>query len=252
MADNHGLTIKGDLLFKRKVANVLQPSVDLGAVEFSMKMNSKDLEILGKGRTNYLQPTDFTSIAQAPELTIAFGGISPRSLAIAVQGTQTAFSQASGTATDEVVTANKDGYADLAFRNIAATGIVVKNSAGSTTYVKDTDYTIDYSSGQLFVLLTSAITDAQSLKISYSYNAVAAQKVLGLTEGALRGEFYLKGINVFNNQEIEVKVWDAAVSTDGVIDWLSDKPVEVKLKGKMITPNGRASSFEILTAITNS
>lgn len=252
MAENHGLTLKGDLLFRRKVAGVLTPSVDLGAVEFAMKMNSKDLEILGKGRNNYLQPTDFTSITQAPELTIAFGGISPRSLAIAVQGTQVAFSQASGTATDEVVAANKDGYASLAFRNVQATGMLVKNSAGSTTYVKDTDYTVDYSTGQLFILSSSAITDAQSLKVSYSYNAVSAQKVLGLTEGALRGEYHLKGINVFDNSEMEIKVWDAAVSSDGAIDWLSDKPIEVKLKGKMIVPSGRSSAFEILTAITNS
>jgi hypothetical protein len=252
MAENHGLTLKGDLLFKRKILGVLQPSVDLGAVEFSMKMNSKDLEILGKGRNNYLQPTDFTSITQAPELTIAFGGISPRSLAIAVQGTQSTFSQGAGTAADEVVVANKGGYADLAFRNIVATGFAVKNSAGSTTYVKDTDYTVDYSTGQLFILDTSAITAAQSLKVSYTYNAVSAQKVLGLTEGALRGEYLLKGINVFDDSQMEIRVWDAAVSSDGAIDWLSDKPIEVKLKGKMIVPNGRSSAFEILTAITNS
>lgn len=248
----HGMTLKGDLLFKRKIKNVLQPSVDLGAVELSMKMNSKDLEILGKGRNNYLQPTDFTSITQAPELNISFGNITPRSLAIAVQGTQAPFTQAAGTAVDEVVTANKGGYADLAFRNIAGTGITVKNSAGSTTYVKDTDYTIDYSTGQLLVLDTSTITDLQSLKVSYTYNAVSAQKIMGLTEGALRGEYLLKGINVFDDSEIEIKIWDAAVSSDGAIDWLSDKPIEVKLKGKMVVPTGRSSAFEILTAITNS
>jgi hypothetical protein len=251
MAEFKSCVIKGDFRIKRKVNGIYLPKLDLGATKFSMSLKNKDYETTGKGRDNFLQPTSYKSFPTGVEVEIDFSNISPKTIAIALMGNDVAFSQASGTASDEVAVANKGGYVNLAFRNIAATGLSVKNTAGAVTYVKDTDYTIDYSSGQLFVTETSAITDNQSLKVSYTYNAVTAKKTLAATSGSLVGEAELIGVNAMDDSEIEIFMPEISIATDGAIDWLSDKPIEIKMKGKLIVPPGRKAPFEVLTGIIN-
>lgn len=247
-----GMVLKGDVFFSRLTNGVYAPLVDLAAGELSTKLNSKTMRVIGKGRSNYGQPIASAVITEPSELTITFGKVSPKALAMGLQGTVSAYNQASGTVTDEVVTANKSSYVDIAFRNVAAAGFSLKNSAGSTTYVKDTDYTIDYVTGQLFILPTSAITDAQSLKVSYTYNAVTADQVNAGTASMVRGKVFLKGQNVFDDSPAEITIWDAVLTSDSSIDWLSDKPIEIKLKGDMVIPAGKSSVFELLTNFVNS
>ncbi len=49
------------------------------------------------------------------------------------------------------------------------TTVVVKNQAGSTTYVEGTDYTIDYVNGLLYTKSGGAITSAQALQVTAAY-----------------------------------------------------------------------------------
>jgi phage tail sheath protein FI len=67
--------------------------------------------------------------------------------------------------------------------------VVVKNSALSTTYVENTDYTIDYVNGLLYTKAGGAITAAQALKITAAYcdpSRVAASDIIGTTVGSTR------------------------------------------------------------------
>ncbi len=50
---------------------------------------------------------------------------------------------------------------------------VVKSSDGITTYVKGTDYTIDYPSGAITRLSTGSIAAAASIKTSYDWAEVS-------------------------------------------------------------------------------
>jgi hypothetical protein len=252
MASNDGIVLAGDVLFDRVIAGVSQGFVDLNAGEVSIKLNSKTLDIVGKGRNNYGQVIATAIIGQPAELTISFGSASPKALAMGLQGVTSAYTQASGSAVDEVVVANKGGYANLAFRNATAVGLTVKNSAGSTTYVKDTDYTIDYAFGQIFALETGAITDKQSLKVSYTYNAVSANQIDGGTSASVRGKVLVKGRNIFDDVPAEITIWDAVLTSESNIDWLSEKPMEIKLKGRMVVPTGRSGAFELKNNIVNS
>ena len=81
-----------------------------------------------------------------------------------------------GSVTDEVVTGYKDRYFFTAKNNISS--VVLTDSAGTTTYVLGTDYTIDDAVvGAIKVLKTGAITDGQSLKIDYAYAAGTRKKI---------------------------------------------------------------------------
>jgi hypothetical protein len=247
MAADEGILLAGDVLFNRFVNGAYQGFVDLNAGELSMKLNSKQLDVISKGRANYGQPRATAIIPEPAELTLSFNKCSPKALAMALQGTISAYSQASGSAVDEVVNAIKGGWVDLAFRNVAAVGLAVKNSAGSTTYVKDIDYTIDYAAGQIFILPTGAITEAQSLKVSYTYAAVTAEKIEGGTQASIKGIIHMKGKNLFDEKPCEVKVWEAVLTSDSSIEWLSEKPIDIKLKGRMVIPEGRTAPFEFLS-----
>ena len=54
-------------------------------------------------------------------------------LTIALLGEQTAINQGSGTVSDEVIAAKKGAWVELANRNLATTGFVLTNSAGTTS-----------------------------------------------------------------------------------------------------------------------
>jgi hypothetical protein len=76
--------------------------------------------------------------------------------------------------TDEVVAADHDAWVALANKHLRRSPApVVTNSAGSTTYTEWTDYMIDHADGRLYAFSTGTITDAQSLKIDYTYDKVA-------------------------------------------------------------------------------
>lgn len=85
-------------------------------------------------------------------------------------------SYTSGSVVDEVVTGYKDRYFFTAKNNIST--VVLTNSAGTVTYVLNTDYTIDDAVvGAIKVLTAGAITDGQSLKIDYAYAAGTRKKI---------------------------------------------------------------------------
>jgi hypothetical protein len=79
-------------------------------------------------------------------------------------------SGATGTVTDEAVTADLNAYVALANKRLTPGTVVVTNSGATATYVEGTDYLIDYANGQLKAIAT--ITDGQALKVDYEYSAI--------------------------------------------------------------------------------
>jgi Phage tail sheath protein FI len=86
---------------------------------------------------------------------------------------------------DEAKTLGTDDKAALA--HIGVRNVVVKNTAGTTTFIKDTDYTLDAVNGVITRLTTGTITAGQSLKVSYDYadpTKVLAADIIGTVDGS--------------------------------------------------------------------
>ena len=67
-----------------------------------------------------------------------------------------------------------------------ATTVVVKNSAGTTTYVENTDYTVDYINGLVTAKTGGAIAAGEALEISFAYcdpSKVADTDLVGAVSG---------------------------------------------------------------------
>lgn len=75
---------------------------------------------------------------------------------------------------DELITfaAGTGAEQALARGDLNAGSVVVTNTAATVTYVEDTDYIIDYGRGKIKRLTTGAITEAQQVKVDYTYRAI--------------------------------------------------------------------------------
>lgn len=71
--------------------------------------------------------------------------------------------------------------------NPQVTNVVVKNSAGSTTYVLNTDYTLDAANGTITRKTGGAISALSEIKVSYTYldpSKVTASDLIGTVNGS--------------------------------------------------------------------
>lgn len=212
---------------------------------FKFKPNSELKEQTTKDKGQYGQIVASVAVIKPADLTIEINQVAGTLLAAALQGSVADLSEGSGTVTDETVTAIKGGYIKLAKRNIAATGFVVTNSAGTTTYAAGTDYTINYVTGMLFIPTGSTIVDAAQLKVDYTHNAVSGQRVKAGTVPQVIGKFFLDGKNLVDGRHMTVMVHEANLTADSEFDPMSDNFVSLALKGRAITPEGLDSPLEL-------
>jgi hypothetical protein len=73
--------------------------------------------------------------------------------------------------TDESFTSSFDVAVQLDHTAIVQFTEVVTNTAGTATYTKDTDYTMDYEDGYITILSTGTMSDATAYYIDYQYKS---------------------------------------------------------------------------------
>jgi hypothetical protein len=182
---------KGSGKIYGKVEGVTGGLIEFGnasKLEFAAKEEKKTLkDFTSPGGGSYASLTKIDSVSVAMTLH----DLNKENLAKVLFGT--ASSVNGGTVTDEVVTAYKGALIKLA--HMQPTSVVVTNSAASTTYVANTDYEV--RAGGIFILSAGAITDAQSLKVDYTY--AAYDKVEALTASSVILNLYFEGLNEANS-----------------------------------------------------
>ena len=159
--------------------------------------------------------------------------------ALAVAGTATAV--ASATITDEVVKGYKGGLVRLAAPPGAIT--TVKNSAGSTTYVAGTDYTM--SPAGLMFPTTSAIVEAADLKVTYVN--LAHDRIEAATTTSTTMEICVEGLNeVDSGAPCITDMWRVSMPPAAELALLGDKMGELKFIAELLADTTKgvgASAF---------
>ncbi|MCG6552496.1 MAG: hypothetical protein L7F77_09225 [Candidatus Magnetominusculus sp. LBB02] len=128
----------------------------------------------------------------------------------------TSSSQTSGTVTATDVSAVHDAYVQL--NKIEISNVVVKNTAGTTTYAEGADYTVVKGQGLLMALSTGAITDNQALKVGYDYAAVTVQSGNAALTPSLKGHLWFVG-NPSKGEKIDIKGY-VSLTPNGTIDMI--------------------------------
>lgn len=248
MSAARGFLGAGDLYIARYNPATSQFDDFQGPIEstkFEIKPKVDMKEMTSKGRTTYGQVIESVPIPKPFEFTVDFAEVSGETLVTAFLGTKTALNQGSGTMTNINVTLNGTSWGQIGHMNIATAGLTVKDPTGTTTYVKDTDYVINYRLGQLQRVAGGAITDGEIVKVSGTYNAVTGSQIAGGTNAQIRAKFRFDGKNFADGLPCIVDVWEAVIASDKAFDFLANDFAQVSLTGRLKTPVGKSEPFVV-------
>lgn len=213
--------------------------------KFAIKANSELKEKESRGRGTRGQIIASVALLKSPEIEIVLDEVNADNIKLAFMGTVSDLAQGSGTIPDQVITAKLGHWIPLGKGNFATAGFTVKSSDGLTTYVLNTDYEVNYRIGMVRPLSAGAIADAASLKVSGTYNAVSGSVVKGATKAQLRARLLLDGRNLVDGSDAECEVFEAVLAPEGDFDFKAEDFGSITLKGKLVTPTGKTSPFEV-------
>jgi hypothetical protein len=215
------------------------------ATKFEIKPNTELKEATSRGRSTYGQVVESVAIQQPTDFTVDLAEVNKESLTIALLGTSTTLTQGSGTVSNSPITAKLEAWKPLPNQNLAVAGLVVTNSAGTTTYALGSDYEINYRLGWIKAKAGGAITEGQAILVDYAYNAISGTLIAGGTNAQVRAKFKLDGVNFADNLPVIVEVYEGIISADAAFDFLSSDFATVSLPGRMKTPVGRSEPFVV-------
>lgn len=146
----------------------------------------------------------------------------------------TASEVVSGSVTDEVQVAYKSGLCRLA--HPAPTSVVVTNTAADTTYAAGIDYEVRGEG--IYILPGTTITEAESIKVSYShaeYDVIEA-----LTQSAVELEMAFGGINEADSDKpVLVDLYRVSLGAAKELSLIGDDFASLALEGKLLVDSSK-------------
>jgi len=130
--------------------------------------------------------------------------------------------QGDGNAGGEALTARMSKYVKLEFRKLQADSVTVTSSDGATTYIEDTDYSVDYVIGRIFTISTGNIADGQALLADYIYQQASYPKIEAMTDLEIEGFIRFVG-DCSQGCDYEIDVWRAKLRVGGDINFISEE-----------------------------
>lgn len=210
-----------------RVAGAAAGLMDLG--------NASKLEIVVKDKKVSLQDFSkpgggtYASVSRIENATLnmTLNDLNKGNIARAIFGTGS--DVAGDTVVEEVVVGYKGALVPLAHPQ--PTAVVVTNSLASTTYVANVDYEV--RAGGIFILDAGAITEAQSLKVDYTF--VAYNNVEAMTSTAIVLELHFEGLNEANSgKPVIVDIYRAQLSPAKALSLLGDKFADLTVDAEVL------------------
>lgn len=214
----------------------------LEADKFEITPDSELKRKTSKSRAAYGQNVASVAIGKPTKIAITLSSASVEALALQFQGIAVAESQGAG-ALNEVIVAKLDKWIKLTKRNVVEAGFAVKNTGDTVTYVKGTDYLVNYETGEVKVLSTGAIDANDNLNVTGTVVAYNGTKIRGGTVAQVRVRAVWEGVNQVDGQYIEVDAYDATLSTGNGFDFLADDFNGIELAGELSIPDGKTEPY---------
>jgi len=214
--------------------------LDVGnAILFAINAPTVDKkERVGFRRDNFAKTIKSVITKVEQELKFTLTDINRKNLALAMFGTDAAYTQTAGdnTASPESITGYVDKWTKLVSRNLdPETPPVVQDETDTTTYVEDTDYEIDYQVGRLKVLSGGSITDEDILHVASTWLAITGgYKIDVLEVNKIEAYIRMVGKDQAKDRDCEVIVYKAQIEPAGDLNWLSEDFVDLEFSGKIL------------------
>jgi hypothetical protein len=240
-----GFLGSGRIYIDRKVGSVFQGLKYVGnATQFEIKENSEKKERISKDRANYGSALNTVFVKKPAEVNITLDDLDKDNLALVFLGTTSSVSVTGASITDEAVVGYKDAIIKTAHRKISA--VTLTDTAGTTTYVLNTDYEIvDADLGLIKVLATGAITDGEALKVDYTYGGMTSNKVAGGTNSNIIVKVLFDGVNQADQSKAVVNIFEGVLSPTSGVDFLADDFTRLELAGVANVPAGGTAAYEV-------
>ena len=240
----------GDFRMWRKAANgmltpvIPEPTdpqgnqpIEANAAAFSYEAGDEINVVSKRLDSRYNQPIYTDTLPGTTSLSLTLLEIPTAILARVLYGEGADASVTAGTVTDEAVTVTDLARPVQLANRYLLTGPDPVVKKGADTLVAGTDYIIDRRRGQLTAVAGGDVTKDDALLVSYSYSALSATRILG---GATPVEsFYITGDlqDRISGERGELEIFDARLTVDGEVDWLSSEPISPVLTGVLIVPS---------------
>lgn len=206
------------------------------ALNFSITEETKELKDFTQGGGGTYNEVRRVS---AVEMNMTMHDLSADNLARVLFGTSAAI--ASAAVTDEVHTAYQGAFVPFNFIP-TATDPVVTDNAGTTTYVKDTDYNV--RPGGIYIITGGAITNASTIKIDYT--KAGANVVEALLNSVKEYELLFDGLNeARSGKSTVVAAHRVKIGAMQNLSLIGDEFSALEVSGKLLkdtTKNGTSVS----------
>lgn len=217
------------------------------ADKFEIKPNFEEKVSESRSHKDYGQARASVVLPKPTELTIELSAATVEALAMQFQGLVQDLTQASGTLPVDFTLTALDQWLPLGKRNISDDGFAFTNSGGTTTYVLNTHYEMNWLRGEVRFKsgAAGAPAAAAALKVAGTYGAVSGKKILGGRVTQIRCQAQLDGQNMVDGSPIEVDVHECVLGSNNGFDFLGSDYSPITLSGKMVTPAGKTEPYEV-------
>lgn len=245
-----GFLGSGDLYYNRVVNGVSEGWYRFGnATRFEIQENAEIRERISRQGATYGQVLDSVAIKQPAEISVTLDDLDYKNLALAFLGTTSSVTVTGATVTAEEHTAPSPGASiQTAFGKISA--VSVSGPSGSPAYVDGTDFRVmDAELGLIEIIEGGTITKDDELEVDYTYDGLTANRVTGGTSASIKVALMMNGRNLADDSVSKVNVWEAVLTPESGVDFLSEEFASLELTGTLNTPAGQPSSYVVETDI---
>lgn len=218
----------------------------LDADKFGIQPDYEEKTSTSKSHLDYGQARASVVLPKPTTLSMEIASASGAAMAMQFQGIVEAWTQAAATVTDEAVIAKLEKWVPLSKKNLSDANFVVTNTGASKTYVKGTDYEVNWARGEIRALEAGEITADEPLKVDFTAVAIDGTRILGGRNPQVRVQARFDGKNLVDGSPLLVDVWEAVLGSNNEFDFLSSDFNSIQLSGKIVTPAGKAQGYEIL------
>lgn len=154
-------------------------------------------------------------------LRIVGDEFSKENLAMALFGDNSTLTQTGSTVSEEEIEGVKQGrYYALSKREVSL--VTVTSSPAGTTYDVNDDYTVDATTGRIYIVEGGGIADGADILVDFTYGTISLTTVRGMNQTSVKG--YLRFIgDPTRGPKYECEIWRASVRADGAIGFISDE-----------------------------
>jgi len=174
------------------------------------------------------------NVRRTQEWTVVLNEFTKENMALALMGDVSALAQGSGSVSNEVPAAGnvvQGNFFKTLYRNIST--VVVTGTGGTPTYDVNDDYTVDGTTGRIYIVPGGAIASGAALEVDYAYAAATNDTIRSGVDNLIEGFVRFIG-DPAAGPIWECEIWKVSISPEGALGFISDDYAEFTLKGKVL------------------